>query len=458
MPNKPKSLYMCSECGNEFSKWYGKCPSCGAWNTIDEVPEHMIAPAEPAKGVRGPRAVKGAEYARLGDIEPGDDVRFSSGMEELDRVLGGGIVEGSLVLFGGEPGVGKSTMLLQICSNLAESKRILYVSGEESRRQLKMRAERIGVASQNLYICTSVDIDEILAACDSAQPELLIIDSIQTVYRSGQAGTPGSVGQVKECTMLLMNYAKSNGVTVFVVGHVNKEGAIAGPKVLEHIVDCVIYFEGEKNLAYRIVRSAKNRFGPTGEIGVFEMRSDGLAEVMNPSAALLDGRPENSPGTCVVCLMEGTRPVLAEIQALLAPTSFGNPRRMTSGADYNRTMLLLAVLEKRAGIVTGGCDSYINVIGGLRVSDSSADLATVLAIASSARDLPIGAHTAAIGEVGLTGELRAVQSLPMRLRECARLGFTTVIIPEQGTATLDTPAGIEVIRVKNIREAINFVM
>lgn len=400
----------------------------------------------------------GRKPRALREVESGEEIRFSTGLGELDRVLGGGGVKGSLVLVGGAPGIGKSTLLLQICAYLGRTQKILYVSGEESERQLKLRADRLRVESENLFVLSETDLSTVIEAVHALNPDILIADSIQTLFLPQNTSAPGSISQVKECTLALMQLAKGGQLTVFVVGHVNKEGAIAGPKVLEHMVDCVLYFEGEQASSYRILRAAKNRFGSTNEIGVFEMAGQGLVEVPNPSQMLLSGRPKGAPGTCVACAMEGTRPVLAEVQALVARTSFNVPRRTTEGFDFNRANLLLAVTEKRGGLNIGMCDAYINVIGGLQLDEPAADLAVVLAIASSHRDTPIDAATAAIGEVGLTGEVRAVSALQQRLSEVARLGFTRSIIPRSGTQQLQTPEGMELIRVRNIREAIEFVL
>lgn len=379
-------------------------------------------------------------------------------MSELDRVLGGGAVSGSLVLVGGEPGIGKSTLLLQICRHLCKSQTVLYVTGEESQRQLKLRAERLNVHSDSLFILSETNLEAILASVKELSPDILIVDSIQTTYLPELSAAPGSVSQVKECTLALMELAKSGGVTVFVVGHVNKEGALAGPKVLEHMVDCVLCFEGDRNFAHRILRADKNRFGSTNEIGVFEMANDGLREVPNPSELLLSGRPSNVPGSCVACVMEGSRPILAEIQALVTPTSFGMPRRMSAGIDYNRAMLLLAVLEKRAGLVVSNCDAYINVVGGLKLDEPAADLPAILAIASSLKDSPICDRTAAFGEVGLAGELRMVTAAELRLAEIRRLGFEQCIVPMRGTSGIRVPHGLELIRVGNVSEAIRHIL
>jgi DNA repair protein RadA/Sms len=379
-------------------------------------------------------------------------------MGELDRVLGGGAVAGSLVLVGGAPGIGKSTLLLQICNSLCAGRSVLYVSGEESERQLKLRAVRLGVSPDELYILSETRLSDIMEAVEEIKPDILIVDSIQTLYNEENTSSPGSISQVKDCTMSLMQLSKSNGVTVFVVGHINKDGAIAGPKVLEHMVDCVLYFEGDPNTSYRLLRAAKNRFGSTNEIGVFEMLDTGLNEVPNPSQMLLAGRPEGAPGTCVACVMEGTRPVLAEVQALVAKTTFNVPRRTADGFDFNRAALLLAVAEKRGGMKLNVFDAYINVIGGLRLDEPGADLPVVLAVASSYRDTPIADDVVAIGEVGLTGEIRSVSHMNQRLQEVARLGFSKCVIPKGGAEKLDIPSELSVYRVRNIREAIEIVL
>ena len=451
---KSKTVFYCKKCGNEFPRWQGQCPACGAWNTIEEFVQKSSAPGRAAASAAGGRA----RPKTLREVESGSELRFSTGLGELDRVLGGGGVRGSLVLVGGAPGIGKSTLLLQICTYLGKTQRILYVSGEESERQIKMRADRLGVVSDDLMVLSETDISAIVETVRELGPDILIADSIQTLYNPESTSTPGSVSQVKDCTMALMQLAKGSGVTVFVVGHVNKEGAIAGPKVLEHMVDCVLYFEGEQASNYRILRAAKNRFGSTNEIGVFEMEERGLIEVPNPSEMLLAGRPIGAPGTCVACAMEGTRPVMAEVQALVARTSFNVPRRTADGFDFNRANLLLAVTEKRGGLPIGMCDAYINVIGGLQLDEPAADLAFVLAVASSCRDKPIDGKTTAIGEVGLTGEIRAVTALQQRLTEAARLGFTHCLIPRHGTQQITAPDGMELIRVRNIREAIEFTL
>ncbi len=451
---KAKTVFYCNECGYETPKWMGKCPGCGSWNTLVE---QTVQPVKPAsKAASAPRANNSA--TPIDKLDAAEEIRFSTGMSELDRVLGGGAVKGSLVLVGGAPGIGKSTLLLQICQELGKAARILYVTGEESQRQVKMRAQRLGVSGGDLYILAETNLAEILSSADTVKPDILIIDSIQTLYNEELSSAPGSVGQVKDCTMALMRLAKGENITVFVVGHVNKEGAIAGPKVLEHMVDCVLYFEGEQNMSYRVLRAAKNRFGSTNEIGVFEMLDVGLAGVSNPSEMLLSERPANSPGTCVACVIEGTRPVLAEVQALVTPTSFNVPRRTTNGVDFNRAMLLLAVLEKRGGMRVGSCDAYINVIGGLNLNEPGADLPTIIAIASSYRDRPVGDDIAAIGEVGLTGELRSVNSMNQRLSETARMGFKRCIIPAYVRGSLSIPPELEVFRAKTISDALKYAL
>ena len=450
---KAKTLFYCTDCGNELPKWAGQCPACRAWNTIVEQPAEK--PAKRSAPVKG-GSVTGVAINRprpMKEIETTDELRFATGMGELDRVLGGGAVKGSLVLVGGAPGIGKSTLMLQICDNLCRFAKVLYVSGEESERQIKLRAERLKVRGEELYLLAETNLENLVDAVHQLQPDVLIVDSIQTLYHGDVTSAPGSVSQVKECTLTLMQLAKGENITVFVIGHVNKEGSIAGPKVLEHMVDCVLYFEGERHMAYRILRAAKNRFGATNEIGVFEMEDGGLAEVPNPSEAMLAGRPANAPGTCVTCVMEGARPVLAEIQALVVPSSLGTPRRVSNGIDYSRSMLLLAVLEKRGGLMVGGCDAYLNVIGGLYLEEPAADLAAILALVSSFRDKPLPYDLAAVGEVGLTGELRAASALGQRLSEVKRLGFTKCMIPKRPQGKLTAPDGLELIQVSNIREA-----
>ena len=451
---KAKTVFYCTACGNELPRWQGRCPACGAWNTIEERVEKPVAVGKTRSAPVGISRIP----RRLHEVDSGDEIRFPTGMGELDRVLGGGAVAGSLVLVGGAPGIGKSTLLLQICNQLCRGRTVLYVSGEESERQLKLRAQRLGVSPENLYILSETRLSDILEAVESVKPEVLIADSIQTLYNEENDSSPGSISQVKDCTMSLMQLSKQQGITVFVVGHINKEGAIAGPKVLEHMVDCVLYFEGDPNSSYRMLRAAKNRFGSTNEIGVFEMTDTGLAEVPNPSQMLLEGRPEGAPGTCVACVMEGTRPVLAEVQALVTKTTFNVPRRAADGFDFNRAVLLMAVAEKRGGMKLNVFDAYINVIGGLRLDEPGADLPVVLAVASSYREQPIPDDLVAIGEVGLTGEIRAVSQMNQRLAEAARLGFKKCIIPRNGTEKCEIPQGLSVYRVRNLREAMETAM
>ena len=447
---KTKTVFFCTSCGYETPKWMGRCPSCGAFNTMEE---HVEKPTAVGKAKSAPVG-QSRRPQRIREVDSDGEIRFSTGMGELDRVLGGGAVAGSLVLVGGAPGIGKSTLLLQICAQLCAERRVLYVSGEESERQLKLRAQRLGVAPEELFILSETRLSDVAEAVEQTQPDILIVDSIQTMYNEENDSSPGSISQVKDCTMTMMQLSKTQGITIFVVGHINKDGNIAGPKVLEHMVDCVLYFEGDANSSYRLLRAAKNRFGSTNEIGVFEMLDTGLTQVPNPSQMLLEGRPEGASGTCVACVMEGTRPVLAEVQALVTKTTFNVPRRASDGVDFNRAVLLLAVLEKRAGMKLSVFDAYINVIGGLRLDEPGADLPAALAVASSYRDAPIADDLVAIGEVGLTGEIRAVSHLNQRLGEAARLGFKKCILPRSGSEKLDIPTGMTVYRVRNLREAI----
>ena len=444
---KQKTVFCCTECGNETLQWSGRCPVCGAWDSFKEVK------LEKSGGKTA--AVRSAKVPKLiSELDNEEELRFSTGIGELDRVLGGGAVKGSIVLVGGAPGIGKSTLLLQLCGLVDEGQKILYVSGEESERQIKMRAQRLGVDGGKIYVLAETGLNEVLSAAERLEPDLVIIDSIQTMFDADVSSAPGSISQVRECTMAIMRQTKDRGYTTFVVGHINKEGSIAGPKVLEHMVDCVLYFEGERSTSFRILRAGKNRFGSTNEIGVFEMADNGLKELQNPSEILLSGRPDAAPGTCVTCVIEGSRPILAEIQALVAPSAYNSGRRSSNGIDYNRATLLLAVLEKRGGMALSGCDAYINVIGGLELDEPSADLATVLAIASSFRDKPLGADLAAVGEVGLSGEVRSINSLNMRLTEISRLGFKRCVIPAHIKDDIKAPQGLELIAVKDIREAI----
>ena len=450
---KSKSVFVCKQCGNETPRWQGQCPACGAWNSIVEFEDKKV----PAAKAAGRAGIARAVPKKLKEVTGEQEIRFSTGMHELDRVLGGGGVRGSLILVGGAPGIGKSTLLLQICAYLGKTLRILYVSGEESEKQIKLRADRLQVASDELYILSETDLTEILSAVDEVQPDILIADSIQTLYTPENTSAPGSISQVKDCTMALMQLAKSSGVTVFVVGHVNKEGAIAGPKVLEHMVDCELFFEGEHASSYRILRAAKNRFGSTNEIGVFEMLDAGLREVENPSEMLLSGRPADASGTCVTCVMEGARPVLAEVQALLAPCAGARPMRSSNGFDYNRASMLLAVLEKRGSLKVSQCDAYLNIIGGLTLDEPAADLAAVVAIASSYLDKPVPSTMAAIGEVGLSGEIRSITHMEQRLSEVKRLGFTQCMVPAHKVKDLKAPVGLELLPVANISRALQLL-
>lgn len=445
---KLKSLFVCSQCGYESAKWYGKCPGCGEWNTMnEEIPQTAVKASK--------RAVSLQPVMKLQDITEDVEKRISTGIKELDRVLGGGIVEGSLVLIGGDPGIGKSTILLQACQFIGKNKSILYVSGEESANQIKLRANRLGVTTSNLGILAQTDVGSIIETIRTDKPDLVIIDSIQTMILDECTSSAGSVTQVRECTNIFMRTAKSFGIPIFVVGHVNKDGAIAGPKVLEHIVDTVLYFEGERNYSYRLLRSVKNRFGSTNEIGVFEMQQDGLKEVENPSLMMLSGRPKNTSGTCVACVMEGSRPILAEVQGLVTATGFGTPRRMSTGFDYNRMAMLLAVLEKRAGYFFNSMDTYINVVGGLRLDEPAADLTVAMALVSSLKDIVINDNVIAFGEIGLAGEIRAVSCCEQRVAEAYRLGFEKCIIPFNNYKSLskDLKINADIIPVRTIREA-----
>ena len=448
---KQKTLYYCTECGNETPKWEGRCRSCGAWNSIVEQPKTMSASAAASSFSRGTRAP-----VKLNALDRGEEIRFSTGMAELDRVLGGGAVRGSLVLFGGAPGIGKSTMLLQICQELCSNDTVLYVTGEESEKQIRMRADRLDITADSLYILAETSADDILAAAESLNPGIIIVDSIQTMYTDDAASAAGSVAQVKACTMSFMRYSKNTGCTVFLIGHVNKEGVIAGPKVLEHMVDCVLYFEGERTTNYRILRAAKNRFGSTNEIGVFEMLDDGLHGISNPSALLLAERPVNAPGTCVTCVMEGSRPILAEIQGLAAAAS-GNPRRTVNGFDYTRANMMIAILDKRTAYKVSANDIFINVIGGLTIEDPGADLAMILCVASGLNGKPIPSDLVAVGEVGLTGEIRSASHLEQRLIEAQKLGFKRCVVPKANMKKLRAAEGIELFPAANLYEALRYV-
>ncbi len=453
---KVKEVYVCSQCGYESPKWNGRCPSCGEWNTFEQ---QIQAPASPAaKKVTASPVPGAAAPMRIGDINMDQEIRYRTGVSELDRVLGGGIVKGSLVLLGGDPGIGKSTLLLQICEYLGKDLKILYVSGEESLRQIKLRAGRLGVTSDQLYIVSQTDVDTIIHMIMQQKPDLVMIDSIQTMNVAAVNSSPGSITQVREATNAFLHTAKSEDIPIFIVGHVNKDGAIAGPKVLEHVVDAVLYFEGDRNLPYRILRAAKNRYGSTNEIGVFDMQQNGLTEVENPSMMLLEGRPTGVSGTCVACVMEGSRPLFAEVQALVTKTGFGTPRRMCTGFDYNRMALLLAVLEKRAGYYFGSLDAYINIVGGLRLDEPAADLSVALALVSSLRDKPLDDGMVALGEIGLGGELRAVSHIGARVKEAERLGFTKCLVPKQSLGQIIGCESLEVIGVSDVRQAVSAIM
>ena len=449
MAAKTKSVYICTECGYESAKWYGCCPGCGEWNCMEE---DIRTPAQ-QKSVK--TATKSVFAQTINEISADDEIRFKTGMTELDRVLGGGIVKGSLVLLSGDPGIGKSTILLQICEYLGNNLRVLYVTGEESARQIKLRAKRLGVHTDNLLIMCQTDVQSIVEYIKSDKPDLIIVDSIQTMSVSEISSSPGSVTQVRESTNMYMHCAKDLGIPTIIVGHVNKDGNIAGPKVLEHIVDCVLYFEGERHLSYRILRAVKNRYGSTNEIGVFEMMDKGLVEVPNPSLMLISGKPKNTAGTCIACVMEGSRPILAEVQALIVSSNYGNARRMATGFDYNRMSMLLAVLEKRAGFFMNNCDAYINVVGGLRLDEPATDLSVALAMISSFKDTPIRDDTLVIGEIGLGGELRSVSNCEQRIKEAERLGFNRCIIPKHNLKTLSDgfKGNIEIVGARNVNEA-----
>lgn len=453
---KTKTAYICRECGYQAPKWMGKCPGCNQWNTMDEtvISDKKPTPSQSAATVMG---INIPTPKRMSEVRIGYETRYSTGMKELDRVLGGGIVKGSLILVGGDPGIGKSTLLLQICENAGKSQKILYVSGEESEGQIKLRGERLGVKTENLYLISETDVVRITECIAEVKPDLVIIDSIQTMHRDDISSAAGSVPQVREATNMFMHIAKSAGIAMFIVGHVTKDGALAGPRVLEHMVDCVLYFEGDRQMSFRILRAVKNRFGSTNEIGVFEMKDIGLCEVENPSKMLLEGRDENTSGSAIICAMEGSRGVLAEIQALVTPTGFGNPRRMSNGIDLNRIILLIAVLEKRARMNLSNSDIYINVAGGLRIDEPAADLGICVAIATSQSDVLLPADMLFVGEVGLGGELRAVSQLEKRLSEAAKLGFTSAIVPKQSLKGIKTPKGLAVYGVATIGEAMSMI-
>ena len=449
---KEKTVFVCSECDYQSPKWLGRCPSCGKWNTFEE--ETYTPAPKSSKNPRASALSDGSSPVLFDEMEVPDYIRSSTGIKELDRVLGSGIVSGSVILLAGEPGIGKSTLLMQICSKIPS--KILYVSGEESKGQLKLRGERLGINGSNTYFLTETDVDIILEHTDKLMPDVMIIDSIQTMFDRNSTSIPGSINQIKECSVKFISKAKSKGISIILVGHVNKEGIIAGPKILEHMVDAVLYFEGERMQSYRIIRAIKNRFGSTNEIGVFEMTDKGLIEVPNPSEMLLSGRPVGVSGSCAVCVMEGTRPIIAEIQALVTPTTFPAPRRTSNGFDYNRLCLLLAVLEKRLGLKFSSCDIYINVVGGLHLDEPSIDLAASLALISSIRDISVPQNVLAMGEVGLAGECRSISDIQKRINESWRLGFDTIALPDKNVnENVKIPDGVSVIPIKSVYDALS---
>ncbi len=452
---KARTVYVCTECGYESPKWNGKCAGCGAWNSLEE-----STPAPAVKSAPGARAAVDLSdrILELSQVDMESEVRYRTGMGELDRVLGGGLVKGELVLLGGEPGIGKSTLLLQICQYLGQNHSVLYVSGEESARQIKLRAQRLGVDTESLYLLTVNDAEAICDTICSTEPDVVIIDSIQTMSLSQISSSPGSLTQVRECTNLFMHTAKRQEIPIFIVGHVNKDGAIAGPKVMEHIVDAVLYFEGERHLSYRILRAVKNRFGSTNEIGVFEMIDKGLREVENPSQMLLAGRPHGVSGTCVACVMEGSRPILAEVQALATKSGFSSPRRMSTGVDFGRMAIIMAVLEKRLGMFFGTLDVYLNIVGGFRLDEPAGDLPVALALSSCLLDKPIDEKLIAFGEIGLGGEVRSVTHLIQRVREAERMGFETCIVPKQSLQTIDSSQyNMRIIGVSSLKQAVSVI-
>ena len=453
MLKNKKVVYFCQECGYESSKWMGQCPGCRAWNTFVEETVSTKKVSSTGSGLQN--GLRRAEPVVLKDIRLSEDERKLTNIGELDRVLGGGIVPGSLVLVGGDPGIGKSTLLLQVCRNLAEKQvSVLYISGEESLRQIKLRANRIGQFTDKMQLLCETNLEVIREVIERRKPDVVVIDSIQTMFHEDVSSAPGSVSQVRESTNILMQIAKGMGVSIFIVGHVTKEGNVAGPRVLEHMVDTVLYFEGDRHASYRILRAVKNRFGSTNEIGVFEMRQNGLVEVENPSEYMLSGKPENASGSVVACSMEGTRPILLEIQALVARTNFGMPRRTAAGTDYNRVNLLMAVLEKRLGMNLGNCDAYVNIAGGIKMNEPAIDLGIVMALVSSYRNRPIDEKTIVFGEVGLSGEVRAVNMPEQRVAEAKKLGFETCILPEVCMKTVKDVKGIKLLGVKSVNEAV----
>lgn len=456
---KLKTVYACTACGYESPRWVGQCPSCRTWNTMEETVSAPALTAAAAKKEAKQRPGTGSAAMLLRDVPEDAMQRTSTGVPELDRVLGGGIVEGGLMLIGGDPGIGKSTLLLQVCAHLAKAGHsVLYISGEESAKQIKLRARRLGIDVPNLYVLAENALDAIEEKLTQLQPEIAVVDSIQTMYRPEMASAPGSVSQIRECTSLLMRLCKENGISMFVVGHVTKEGAIAGPRMLEHMVDVVLYFEGDRMQEYRLLRAVKNRFGSVNELGVFQMTEQGMQPVDNPSEQLLSHRAKGASGSVVFCGLEGSRPLLCDVQALAAPTAFGTPRRTVGGADAGRVALLLAVLEKRCGIRTSNHDVYINVAGGLELGEPAADLALCAAVASSIKDAPLGAEVAVVGEIGLAGEVRSVPQCERRVSECARLGFTTVIAPKANVRNLRAPEGVHVIGVDTVAQALSVLL
>lgn len=456
MAKSKSSTFFCSECGYESPKWSGQCPACKAWNTMTEAPVVKEAPGRAAASVRG--AFPDMSPVTLDQIAAVPETRYPTGSHELDGVLGGGIVPASLILVGGDPGIGKSTLLLQVCRNLAaDGRQVLYISGEESLGQIRLRAERMGEFSGPLTFLCETNLDQISTVLQKMNPEIVIIDSIQTMYRDSVDSAPGSASQIRESTHVLLQLAKGLGITIFIVGHVTKEGAVAGPRLLEHMVDTVLYFEGDRHASYRILRAVKNRFGSTDEIGVFEMREEGLCEVPDPSSFLLSGRPENASGSVITCSIEGTRPILLEIQALVCRSNFGNPRRTAAGTDYNRVNLLMAVLEKRLGLSLGDCDAYVNLAGGMRLSEPAMDLGLVLALASSYRDRPVDGKTLVFGEVGLSGEVRGVSYAERRAAEARKLGFETCVLPKSNLKDVKGMEGMKFVGVSSIQDAVRIL-
>lgn len=454
MAKGKKSIFFCQNCGHEEAKWLGQCPACKEWNTFVE--ERIDSGITKGTTVAA-RAVHEAKVVPLTEVTADDDTRSETGIKELDRVLGGGIVPGSLVLVGGDPGIGKSTLLLQVCQRMAQMKKILYISGEESQAQIKLCANRMGNFTSSLLLLCETNLGIIRSVIEKERPELVIIDSIQTMYSEDVTSAPGSVSQVRESTNVFMQLAKGLCIPIFIVGHVTKEGTVAGPRVLEHMVDTVLYFEGDRHASYRILRAVKNRFGSTNEIGVFEMRQSGLVEVENPSEYMLSGKPENASGSVVACSMEGTRPILLEIQALVCRTNFGMPRRTAAGTDYNRVNLLMAVLEKRLGMSLGNCDAYVNIAGGIKMNEPAIDLGIVMALVSSYRNRPIDEKTIVFGEVGLSGEVRAVNMPEQRVAEAKKLGFETCILPEVSLKMVKEIQGIRLVGVKTVNEAVGII-